>query len=50
MQTFAQSLVELFNAGWISFEAGAERCSKAGNFKSYTEGHYPDIDMGILSN
>jgi len=48
MQTFDQSLVELFHAGWVSFEDAAERCSKPGNFKSYTEGHYPDIDTGIL--
>lgn len=49
MQTFDQALVELYQAGWVTFEDAAERCSKPASFKSYCEGHYPDIDAGILS-
>ncbi len=49
MQTFDQALVELHQKGWVSFEDAAERCSKPASFKSYCEGHFPDIDSGILS-
>ncbi|HNW91461.1 MAG TPA: PilT/PilU family type 4a pilus ATPase [bacterium] len=48
MQTFDQALVALHQAGWVTFEAAAERCSKPSSFKSYLEGYYPDIDAGIL--
>ncbi len=48
MQTFDQSLVDLFKSGLVSEEDAMMRCSKPSNFKLYCEGHFPDIDAGIL--
>ncbi|HON56300.1 MAG TPA: ATPase, T2SS/T4P/T4SS family, partial [bacterium] len=49
MQTFDQSLVELFKKGLISENDAKSRCSKPSNFKLYCEGHFPDVDIGIIS-
>ena len=48
MQTFDQSLVSLFKAGLVSEEEAAIRCTKPANFKLYCEGHYPDVEAGIV--
>ncbi len=48
MQTFDQSLVDLFNAGLISAEDAQRHASKPAAWELYLKGHFPDIDTGIL--
>jgi len=48
MQTFDQSLVDLFNAGLINTEEARLRASKPAAWELYLKGHFPDIDTGIL--
>ncbi|OGH57614.1 MAG: hypothetical protein A3G34_07595 [Candidatus Lindowbacteria bacterium RIFCSPLOWO2_12_FULL_62_27] len=48
LQTFDQSLVDLFNAGLISNDEARIRASKPAAWELYLKGHFPDIDTGIL--
>lgn len=48
MQTYDQSLVDLFNAGLISADDARMRASKPAAWELYVKGHFPDIDTGIL--
>ncbi len=48
MQTYDQSLVDLFNAGLISTDEARTRASKPAAWELYLKGHFPDIDTGIL--
>lgn len=48
MQTFDQSIVNLFESGLIDEETARQNCSSPENWPMYKKGQYPDVTSGVL--